>query len=298
MENIKIYCLKDPTTNIIKYVGKTKKSLEKRLNAHIYDRCSTHQSNILKSKWIIDLISKNTRPVIELLEEKRVNTSREEYLLEAFWVNKFENLLNKELVYPKRAIYQYDVFGVFVARYNNILEIAKTYNLAEYQVSNILKTLNNERKLVLDFQWSFEEKEHFPYLKEVTATGIVRKINAATKEVHQYDLQGNYIKSYKSARDAIGFSYRNISQVCVGEKKTHLGFRFSYDKIEKLSPLVKKVRKETKCKKVGKYSLEGVLLKEYEGVKYIDDMKVDSGSISRACNFNKTAYKHKWRYIE
>jgi hypothetical protein len=50
------------------------------------------------------------------------------------------------------------------------------------------------------------------------------------KPIAQFDMSGNFIKQYASARDAVkeGFSWKNISQVLTGEKKTHKGFIWKY----------------------------------------------------------------------
>ena len=53
-----------------------------------------------------------------------------------------------------------------------------------------------------------------------------------SKPVHQFTLTGEYVRSYNSAREteAYGFNYRNVSQVCHGEKKSHKGFVFRFEK--------------------------------------------------------------------
>lgn len=65
---VKIYCLKDPRNNKVKYVGKTKTELFDRLKVHIHQskKCikPTH-----KEAWIKQLLFLDLRPIIELLEE-------------------------------------------------------------------------------------------------------------------------------------------------------------------------------------------------------------------------------------
>lgn len=53
-----------------------------------------------------------------------------------------------------------------------------------------------------------------------------------SKPVHQFTLTGEYVRSYNNAREtgAYGFNYRNVSQVCHGEKKSHKGFVFRFEK--------------------------------------------------------------------
>jgi hypothetical protein len=61
---VKIYVLKDPITKEIRYIGRTKNSLNVRLNGHF---CKAKQNKFKthKDNWILKL---KTKPVIELLE--------------------------------------------------------------------------------------------------------------------------------------------------------------------------------------------------------------------------------------
>lgn len=59
----KVYILKDPSTNLIRYVGQTIRSLEKRLTAHLNRKASFHRAT-----WINSLKNKSLIPIIELLE--------------------------------------------------------------------------------------------------------------------------------------------------------------------------------------------------------------------------------------
>ena len=63
-QKIKIYTLKDPLTNEIRYIGKTKYSLVDRLCKHLITYEKNHRAN-----WIRKLSKQNLKPIIELLEE-------------------------------------------------------------------------------------------------------------------------------------------------------------------------------------------------------------------------------------
>ena len=57
------------------------------------------------------------------------------------------------------------------------------------------------------------------------------KTNSSAKKVAQYDLNGNFIKSFPSARVAskeLNLDSSTISKVCRGKNKTHGGFIFKY----------------------------------------------------------------------
>lgn len=77
----KIYCLLDPTTYVIRYVGATSKSLEERLKGHMKKSPISHKTN-----WIKSL---NVKPIIELLQE-----IPEDYWQQAeiYWIAYFKSI--------------------------------------------------------------------------------------------------------------------------------------------------------------------------------------------------------------
>lgn len=51
------------------------------------------------------------------------------------------------------------------------------------------------------------------------------------KKVYQYTLDNQLVKVWESARETNkdGFSYKNISQCCNGKRKTHKGYKWSFE---------------------------------------------------------------------
>jgi hypothetical protein len=77
----KIYTLSDPFTNEIRYVGKTKYSLNDRLCKHMITYEKNHRAN-----WIRKLAKLNAKPIIKLLEE----VSDDEWVFtEIYWIEQF-----------------------------------------------------------------------------------------------------------------------------------------------------------------------------------------------------------------
>lgn len=64
--DILIYKLIDPKTNQIRYVGKTKKTLRKRLYEHLTKRNLTPKTH--KNHWIKQLLGEGLKPIIETIE--------------------------------------------------------------------------------------------------------------------------------------------------------------------------------------------------------------------------------------
>ena len=62
---VKIYTLKHPDTLEVRYVGKTVRSLSRRLGNHI-DNAKRSRHNKHLSNWILSILSNGKRPIIEL----------------------------------------------------------------------------------------------------------------------------------------------------------------------------------------------------------------------------------------
>jgi hypothetical protein len=85
---ILIYGLVDPRNNQIRYVGKTKQSLSKRLSQHLW---IGNKSNPYKFNWINQLKIENIKPIIIELEKCDENNWVER---EKYYINELTNLTN------------------------------------------------------------------------------------------------------------------------------------------------------------------------------------------------------------
>ena len=81
-DNVKIYTLSNSLTGEIKYVGKTKYSLDKRLSKHLVVKDKSYRTNWIKSLLII-----GEKPQIELLEEVSINDWQ---FWEKYWISQFK----------------------------------------------------------------------------------------------------------------------------------------------------------------------------------------------------------------
>ena len=89
------------------------------------------------------------------------------------------------------------------------------------------------------------------------------------KDICQYTLDGNYVNTYSSAREAekqTGVGYKLISQVCNGEKRMAHGFvwRFKGDAFDKYNTEV------THSVKVDQYDKDGLFIKTWNSKKEIE----------------------------
>ena len=87
---VKIYILKHPDTLEMRYVGKTVRSLSRRLGNHI-DNAKRSKHNKHLSNWILNILSNGKRPIIELIEEVDNSVWQER---ERYWITQYPNLIN------------------------------------------------------------------------------------------------------------------------------------------------------------------------------------------------------------
>lgn len=83
-----IYTLQHPITKEIRYIGKTKSSLHKRLTSHV-NFSKTTKGNRHTSNWIKSLLHQNLKPLICLIEECDENNWQER---EIYWIDYFRKL--------------------------------------------------------------------------------------------------------------------------------------------------------------------------------------------------------------
>lgn len=131
---------------------------------------------------------------------------------------------------------------------------------------------------------------------------------SSSRLVCQYDLDGNYIKTWESAAEAqrqLGTDSSQIIACCKGKAKTSKGFQWCYegDVCGKYEPLIRKgprkFGKDNKqSKKVYEYDINWNLIKVWDSLMDISrDLQINSGSLSRAIkdgHFYKESY---WRYV-
>lgn len=115
----------------------------------------------------------------------------------------------------------------------------------EFEVNH--KDMNTKNNRLDNLEWvtnlenakhKYENKPELIENSRKSMSKIGKKYNhigveASKKRVYRYDLELNLIDYKESAREyvSLGFNYKNISQVCLGEKKTHKKYIFSFEKL-------------------------------------------------------------------
>lgn len=192
MKNIKIYKLLDPTTNEIRYIGKTKNLLSTRYNSHMH---KARQGNGLHVYcWINELLKNNLKPIIELVEECFENNWEER---EKYWISYCPNLTNISKggityfgEYHKRPdfisavikkVIKYDMNGDFICVYDSITIASEGNKSLRKHISNCC---SDKRQSASGFQWRYYTEDYSlkiePYVKRLSST-ILKKGHTMNK---------------------------------------------------------------------------------------------------------------------
>lgn len=210
------------------------------------------------------------------------------------WVTRKQNMkhaFENNLVGTVSPVEQYTLDGKFVREYNSISEAVRE-NMS-FSVSTISACAMGKYSNAHGYQWKYKNSDK---IIETDKT----KFMVRNQEVLQYDLQGNYIKTFPNLASCyieLGkIDNGVISQVCKGKRKSYLGFQWRYKSsnlsVEMLKP---------KEKRVGMLDREGNLLKEFDSIKEASEHlgQKDNGAISRVCKGKKTSHLgYVWTYLD
>ena len=116
---------------------------------------------------------------------------------------------------------QYDLLGNLINKYNSITEASKNTKINRL---NIVGCLCGQQLSAGGYQWIYDGEEA-PGCYNAQSTNKQRK-------VAQFDLQGNYVKTFTSPIDAakaVGLKQSTaIVRCCKNKQKTSAGFQWKY----------------------------------------------------------------------
>lgn len=216
---VKIYSLNDPDTLEIKYVGKTVQKLEKRLSGHItkakYNR-TTHCSC-----WIYNLLIKNKRPKIQLIEE----------CLENIWIEREQYWIK----YYKDIIYNHSVGGEsgglgYTCTVEHKSKISKSLTGRKRSIEECIAISNGSKGKIV----STYTKEKLRNINIGKIQSLETKLKKSKYPILQINPDNNeIIAEYPTmgiAQKITGFSKGNISSAINGRLHTYKGFKWKYKK--------------------------------------------------------------------
>lgn len=205
--------------------------------------------------------------------------------LKALWsfVKTDQLQLNDYTIYnPDKKVYLYDLEGNFYKSFNTMSELARKFDTS---ISHINRAVDLGIKLkgyyvAFEFIKNYKPKEQSPKL-----SGII----------HQYNLDGSYIKSFNSIKEVEKEFNENMRGInpSIRQGKQYKGFIWRRgEKQESVQPI--KITNGI-ARKVGQYDLKGTLIKVFDSVRLARE---EFPSVSRVLKgWQKQCHGYTFKYI-
>lgn len=226
----KIYCLKHPESNEIRYIGVTCRNLNERLAQHYHSGIKLPLSTPI-SKWINSLRKSELKPIIELIENVSQENWEEKEIYYISEYSKTNNLLNistggKGLIIGKtreqaniniinahkKKICQLDTNGKLIKEWNSITEATKYFGFKSKNAIGNAVSRTYRGISAGGFWWQYLEdynngikiKSHKSkeYLSDSLSKGIVYMFDVNCNQIGSFKsvtLAANYLDVYSSA---------------------------------------------------------------------------------------------------
>lgn len=297
-----IYCITNQV-NGKQYIGQTIRTVEKRWTQH-KSHAKTNKNcfalHTALQKYGIDNFK------IECVEKIEVHTKNELYpvlnKIEKMYIEKYNSLspcgynlakesyIKRESVVSKnlyKPVVQYDLDGNKIMEYESIIKASKNTGASAQCISDCC---NNRKWTAFGFRWGYKNKQ----LNNFNSN---RK-NINLKMVDQYDMDGVFIRTYESIKQASlenNINYKCILRVCNGKSITSNNYiwRFTGDLFDKYRT------KRDEYTSVNQYNLDGIFIKSYEGIIFASmETGIKSNCITQCCK-SKTSHAggYIWRYV-
>ena len=280
-----IYKATSKTTGKI-YIGQTKQTLKERINQHnshaFNSQSNYHFHNAIRkygpNDFQYEIIEDNINSA-ELLNE------REKYWIEFYdsYNNGYNSTLGGDgrITRDDEAILKLFLEGKTTKEICGITKHSRNTVYKSYKIQNLSKQ-NNQRK------------NHSTSLR-------------CSKKVEQYDLFGNFVKSFHSASECSKYGYQQsaVSSVCRQEQLSAYGYLWKYSEdnrsiaewVERYNKKKNsgKPKKRIKQLDINKQELQ-IFNSAAEAARFLG--KEDKSNICRAARKGAKAYGYYWEYIQ
>lgn len=204
------------------YVGQTSKNPELRWKEH---RTVAHGEKGFKIHSFMREVGVDNCS-FEVLEETEQLNERENYWIRV--LNTHESQGGCNLTWGgyhgvdslKKRCYQYSIDGKYLQAFESVAEASEAVNGNH---ANILKVIYGQLNVAYGFRWSYDFYENLPK--------ITNNYTGSPKKVGQYDLNGKFIQSFTSTKEAaraLCKNQGNISSAANGKRKTAYGYIWKF----------------------------------------------------------------------
>jgi group I intron endonuclease len=218
-----IYILVDEN-NGPRYVGKSDNP-NKRLKDHIYEskRCDSKSHRV---NWINSMLSKGLVPKVEIIDE--VPNDEWEFW-EGFWIDQFKQW-GFSLTNGSIGGFGFTKGHIVSDETKEKNRLAATGNKNKRGKAVSIETRGRMSKARLGKELSIETRDRMSKARlGKKGKRCEKTILILSKEVIQYDLDGNFIKEHKSGVEAkLETGASKISEVCNGKRKSSGGFYWKF----------------------------------------------------------------------
>lgn len=245
---VKIYVLKDPNTNEIRYIGRTKNFLNRRLNGHL-SKAKTNKIKTHKDNWLLSLSSK---PKIEQL--------------------------TTIIGWKESHIYEQDLIKDYLQKGYNLT------NLDDRGEGSVNKIVSKEQKIKIS--------------KKIKELHDNNKLSCNRKPVDIYDLEGDFIiskKSYKEASEFIGISQKQFQSSMQRKAKRIKNYQVVLQNEEKPNKWKQRTGELVKnFKKIYLHNIHTNETIEFEAIKRFKEFFNTGASTVNYYLNNNRLYKNKF----
>lgn len=170
-----------------------------------------------------------------------------------FWSKENKINVNEYSMMESIPCYQYNLEGKMTNTYNSILEAAKDND-----------TTRSEIRRAIDC--GYRVKEYYYSLKVLEEYIGGTKLSIRKNSLYVYSLNGDFIIELKNSQEIYDFfkiKSTHIITTCLKGSKPYKEYQFSLEKLDKMDPVI---NKRNIPKRVGRFSLTGDLLEEFDSI--------------------------------
>jgi len=205
-----------------------------------------------------------------------------------------------------RKVIQYDLSGNYIKTYSCVTEAAEITNT---RISRISDCANGKRLSSNGFIWLFEDdnerksKLEEKILEKKHPSAMCGGANHQARAIEQYNLNGEYIRTYSSAQEAseaLGIDYSSIKSAASLINKRHKssgGFIWIHADEQNKQEIIQSRMVKNVEKPVSQYTLDGKHIRDFASITEAKSFFNTNGKIGEcARGQRKTACGYVWKF--